>query len=386
MLFSGIFNLPWWGPVVVALVLTHVTIAAVTIYLHRSECHHALTLHPFPSRFFRFWLWFTTGMVTRQWIAVHRKHHAKSETPEDPHSPQIVGVRRVLWGGMLLYMKEAQDAATLARYGGGAPTDWMERHPYAVFPGVGIMLMALIDIALFGLFPAALVYGIQMAWIPFFAAGVVNGLGHYFGYRSYACNDASTNILPWGILIGGEELHNNHHAFVTSAKFSTKWYEFDLGWVYIRAMAGCGLATVKRVAPRPDLVPGKSACDLDLLHAIITRRYKVLMKYNRTVKCAYAEDVARQRSHGRQNDLPVLRLPHWRMSWIQCKLGLPREGRMSDRLDSLYSMGQELNALWETRAATREELLQRLQSWCQRAETSAIGPLQRFARELRTYG
>jgi stearoyl-CoA desaturase (delta-9 desaturase) len=386
LLFSGIFNLPWWGPVAVALALTHVTIVAVTIYLHRAQSHHALALHVLPSHFFRFWLWLTTGMITRQWIAVHRKHHAKSETAEDPNGPQIVGIGRVLWGGMLLYAKEAKNAKTTARYGGGAPSDWVERHVYTACPGVGLALIAAIDIVLFGLLPGLLVYGIQMAWIPFFAAGVINGLGHYCGYRSYACNDASTNIVRWGILIGGEELHNNHHAFVTSAKFSTQWYEFDIGWMYIRALEICGMATVKRVAPKPRHIPGKSVCDLDTLLAIITHRYEVLMKYNRTVQCAYAEDIGRIRPHVPQHGIRELRLPDWRMSWLQCKIVLRREGRLSARLDTLYSMGHELSGLWASRAATREELLQQLRNWCQRAEASAIVPLQRFARELRCYG
>ena len=385
MFFSGIFTLPLWGPIVVALALTHVTIAAVTIYLHRAQCHHALVLHALPSHFFRFWLWLTTGMITRQWIAVHRKHHAKSETIEDPHSPQVLGVQRVLWGGMLLYTKEARNAETIRRYGGGAPSDWVERHVYTAFPGLGITLMPIIDVALFGLFPGLLVYGIQMAWIPFMAAGVINGLGHYSGYRSYACNDASTNIVPWGILIGGEELHNNHHAFVTSAKLSRKWYEFDIGWLYIRALALCGLAKVRRIAPSLHTIPGKSVCDLDTLHAIITHRHEVLMKYNRTVKYAYAQYVGRVRPLVSQHAPPELRLPHWRMPWLRCKIALRREGRLSARLDTLDSMGHELSALWESRAATREELLQQLRNWCQRAETSAVEPLRRFARELRCY-
>jgi stearoyl-CoA desaturase (delta-9 desaturase) len=386
MFFSGIFSLPWWGAVIAALALTHVTIAAVTIYLHRSQSHHALALHPLPSHFFRFWLWLTTGMVTRQWIAVHRKHHAKCETAEDPHSPQRLGIQRVLWGGMFLYMKEAKDAETLARYGAGAPSDWLERHVYAAFPGAGIALMAVADMALFGFFPGLLVYGIQMAWIPFLAAGVINGLGHHFGYRSYACNDASTNIVPWGILIGGEELHNNHHAFVTSAKLSAKWYEIDIGWTYIRLLALCGLARVRRVAPTPRFIPGKPVCDLDTLQAIITHRYEVLAKYNRTVKRVYAEDIARYRPHIPRNTLPALRLPHWSRSWLQCRTALRCEGRLSARLDTLYAMGQELSALWECRAETREQLLQQLQNWCQRAEASTIVQLQRFARELRCYG
>jgi stearoyl-CoA desaturase (delta-9 desaturase) len=387
LFFSGIFSLPLWGTVLAALALTHVTIAAVTIYLHRAQCHRALVLHALPSHFFRFWLWLTTGMITRQWIAVHRKHHAKSETAEDPHSPQILGIRRVLWGGMLLYTKEAKNTETITRYGSGAPSDWVEQHVYSAFPGLGIVLLPIIDIALFGLFPGLLVYGIQMAWIPFFAAGVVNGMGHYYGYRSYACNDASTNIIPWGILIGGEELHNNHHAFVTSAKLSRKWYEFDIGWMYIRALVLCGLARVTRVAPSPRFITGKSVCDLDTLHAIITHRYEVLMKYNRAVKRAYAGSVGRIQPHLPQHALPGLGLAHYRMPWSQGKIVLRREGRANAGLDTLVdSMRRDLSALWESRAATREELLQQLRTWCQRAETSAIVPLQQFARELRCYG
>ena len=385
MLFSGVFILPWWGPIAVALMLTHVTIVAVTIYLHRSQCHRAVDLHSVPAHFFRFWLWLTTGMITQQWIAVHRKHHAKSDTAEDPHSPQMVGIHRVLWGGMLLYSKEAKNIETIARYGAGAPTDWMERNVYSAFPGLGIILLPVIDTALFGLFPGMLVYGIQMAWIPFLAAGVINGMGHFFGYRSYACNDTSTNILPWGILIGGEELHNNHHAFVTSAKFSTQWYELDIGWLYIRALSICGLAKVRRVAPKPHFILDKAACDLDTLHAIVTHRYEVLMNYDRAVKRAHVEDLGNLIPQADQNAQFGLRLPNWKMSWLRYQRALHREGRLSARLNTLYSMGEELNALWETRTATREELLQKLQSWCHRAETSAIAPLQRFALDLRCY-
>jgi stearoyl-CoA desaturase (delta-9 desaturase) len=385
MLFSGILSLPWWGVVIAALALTHTTIAAVTIYLHRAQSHHALSLHPLPSHFFRFWLWLTTGMITKEWTAVHRKHHARCETAEDPHSPPILGIRRVLWRGVFLYVKEANNAETLARYGHGAPSDWLERRVYSAFPRIGITLMAVMDVALFGVIPGLLVYGVQMAWIPFLAAGVINGLGHHFGYRSYACKDASRNIVPWGIVIGGEELHNNHHAFVTSAKLSTKWYELDIGWLYIRAMALCGLATVHRVAPKPRLLPSKDACDFHTLQAIITHRHELVVKYSNAVKRAYIDDIARLQPHLSRRALPELRFPNWKMSWLQCKAALRCDGRLNDTLDTLYSMGHELNELWESRAATRDQLLEHLQSWCERAETSAIAPLQRFARELRSY-
>lgn len=386
MLDSGIFTLPWWGPFPVALISTHVTIAAVTIYLHRSQCHRALVLHPAISHFFRFWLWLTTGMITRQWIAVHRKHHARSDTAEDPHSPQMVGIHRVLWTGMLLYSKEAKNTETVTRYGAGAPDDWIERNLYTPYSGHGIFLLPLIDIALFGFLPGILIYGIQMAWIPFLAAGVINGMGHWFGYRSYACNDASTNIVPWGILIGGEELHNNHHAFVTSAKFSTHWYEIDIGWLYIRTLEIFGLAKVTRVAPRLHFIADKEVCDLDTLNAVITHRYEVLMNYDRTIQSIYAEDVPHPQPQDSSISKSGLRLSPWEKSWLRYEKALKREGRPSARLNTLYSMGRELSALWESRAATREELLQQLQSWCQRAESSAIVPLERFGRQLRSYG
>jgi stearoyl-CoA desaturase (delta-9 desaturase) len=344
--------------VLVALGLTHVTIVGVTVYLHRCQSHRALELHPVPAHFLRFWLWLTTGMVTRQWIAVHRKHHARSDVQGDPHSPQIVGFWRVLLGGVLLYAKEAKIPETLERHGAGAPEDWMERNVYSRHSSLGLTLLPFIDMAFFGVLNGMLVYGIQMAWIPFLAAGVINGAGHSLGYRSYACNDASTNIVPWGILIGGEELHNNHHAFVTSAKLSTQWYEFDIGWAYIRAMQLCGLAKVRRIAKRPRFLPGKTDCDLETLQAVITHRYEVLRNYDRLVLCARSNR-ARRRS-------AALRAP-------------------SHDITFLRAMGQELSALWESRTASREELLRHLQGWCRRAEASAIAPLQQFARKLRSY-
>ena len=236
MLFSGLFDLSVGQLIVVALVLTHITIASVTIFLHRCQAHRALELGAIPSHFFRFWLWLTTGMITREWAAIHRKHHAKCETEEDPHSPQILGINRVLWGGVFLYVKESRIPETMERYGHGTPDDWIERHLYTPHERIGVTLMALINIALFGLVPGVLVWLVQMIWIPFWAAGVINGLGHYVGYRTFQSKDASTNLVPWGILIGGEELHNNHHAYATSARLSNRWFEFDIGWFYIRIL------------------------------------------------------------------------------------------------------------------------------------------------------
>ena len=249
-MMGGIWDLPWWGYIAYTLLLTHITIVAVTVYLHRHQAHRAVDLHPIISHFFRFWLWLTTAMVTRQWVAVHRKHHARVETAEDPHSPVVFGIRKVLLEGAELYRAEARDPTIAEKYGHGTPDDWLERNIYSTRFEYGTPLMLVIDLILFG--PLGLsIWAIQMAWIPFFAAGVVNGLGHYWGYRNYELPDASTNFMPWGILIGGEELHNNHHAFPSSAKFSSRWWELDLGWLHIRALCALGLARVKKMAPKP---------------------------------------------------------------------------------------------------------------------------------------
>ena len=259
MLTAGVFDLPWWGYVLVTLCLTHVSIAAVTIFLHRHQAHRALDLSPLPSHFFRFWLWLTTGMVTREWAAIHRKHHAKCDTVEDPHSPQILGLPRVLFAGVFLYVKEAHNPDTISRYGHGTPDDWIERHLYTPLHKLGVALMLAIDIALFGVVPGAIIWAVQVAWIPFWAAGVINGVGHFWGYRNYSCADASTNISPWGIFIGGEELHNNHHAYATSARLSTQWYEVDIGWLYIRILEVLGLAEVDVLALKQAKLVGQMA-------------------------------------------------------------------------------------------------------------------------------
>ena len=259
-MYSGIFDLPWWGYIAVTLGLTHITIAAVTIYLHRHSAHRALDLHPGVSHFFRFWLWLTTGMETKEWTAVHRKHHARCETADDPHSPQIMGIGKIMWQGADIYKVEAKKLETLERFGQGTPDDWVERNVYVAHSVAGIALMMVIDFALFG-FIGITIWAVQMMWIPFFAAGIINGVGHYWGYRNFQVEDASRNIVPWGIIIGGEELHNNHHAYATSARLSSKWWEFDIGWMYIRIMEACGFAQVKKIAPKIVLAP-KTRCDV----------------------------------------------------------------------------------------------------------------------------
>jgi stearoyl-CoA desaturase (delta-9 desaturase) len=376
---------PWWGYVLVALGMTHVTIASVTIFLHRHQAHRALELHFLPAHFFRLWLWLTTGMGTKEWASVHRKHHAKCETPADPHSPQIQGINRVLWGGVFLYVKEARNPETLQRYGHGTPDDWIENHLYAPHQKLGILLMLAIDAALFGLLPGALIWAVQMLWIPFWAAGVINGLGHFWGYRNYNSPDASTNLLPWGILIGGEELHNNHHTFASSARLSNKWYEFDIGWLYIRVLAALHLATVKKVAPVPRIGALRPAVDFETLQAVITHRYDVLARYAKSLKQVYREELS-----GLKNARQFKGLKRW----LSADAGVvPQDLR--ERLDRLlnesralqtaYTMRQELAALWERSNATRDQLLQDLQDWCQRAENSGIRQLQELSLRLRSY-
>src|SRR5262245_41544004 len=388
MLFSGLLDLPWWGYVLVALGLTHITIAAVTIFLHRCQAHRALELHPVVSHFFRLWLWLTTGMVTKEWAAIHRKHHAKCETADDPHSPQIHGINKVLWAGVFLYVKEAFNKETIERYGHGTPDDWIERNVYSSNSILGLFLMGAINVALFGLIPGLLILVVQIVWIPFWAAGVINGIGHWFGYRSYDAADASTNIVPWGILIGGEELHNNHHAFATSAKLSSKWYEFDIGWMYIRIMEMLGLATVKKVAPKPRFAP-KAAADLETLHAVIANRYDVLSRYAKSMKKTYAEEMARL-AHWSPRDAEVLRSLKRALLRGQALAGaeshkLGEALKKSRALETALAMRHELAALWDRSAASKEQLLRQLQDWCHRAEASGIAPLVDFSHRLRSY-
>jgi len=383
----GLLQLPWWGYVLVTLALTHITIAGVTIYLHRHSAHRALDLHPIVSHFFRFWMWLTTGMVTKEWTAVHRKHHAKVETPEDPHSPKIFGLRKVLLEGSELYRIGAADADTLAKYGHGTPDDWLERNLYSRHAVLGVELMMVIDLVLFGAV-GLIVWAVQMAWIPFFAAGVINGVGHHSGYRNFQTEDTSTNIVPWGILIGGEELHNNHHAYGSSARLSNKWYEFDIGWLYIRILESIGLAQVRKVAPRLRIESGKAACDLQTLQAVITHRYDVVARFGRSLMDTWKSELQGLKARGVTVDMAMVK------RWLQrdAKDLLAHERANLDEalgkskvLATIYSMRQELSALWARSTASKEQLLQQLEDWCHRAEASGIASLREFSRTLRGY-
>ena len=390
MFFSGLLDLPWWGLVIVTLGLTHVSIAAVTIYLHRHQAHRALDLHPLASHFFRLWLCMTTGMVTKEWAAVHRKHHAKCETADDPHSPKIYGINRVLWGGVFLYVKEANNQTTLERYGHGTPDDWLERNIYSSRAKIGLIAMGLINVTLFGIVPGLLMLAVQVAWIPFWAAGVINGIGHFWGYRNWSSADASTNIFPLGILIGGEELHNNHHAFGSSAKLSNRWYEFDIGWMYIRILDMLGLAEVKKIAPRPRFTDAKPVADLETLQAVITYRYDVLAKYAKSLKKTYAEELRVLRRFAPQDARMLKGLKRW-LNRDEKQLCREERARLaealakSEKLSTVYAMRRELAALWERSNASREQLLKQLQDWCGRAEASGIRQLEEFSLRLRCY-
>ena len=390
LLYPGLIDLPWWGHVLVALALTHVTIVAVTVFLHRHQAHHALALHPLASHFFRLWLWLTTGMVTREWAAVHRKHHAKCDTPEDPHSPQVYGINRVLWLGVFLYVTEARRPETLQRYGQGTPDDWLERNLYSRFQVVGIALMGAIDIALFGPVPGGLILLTQIAWIPFWAAGVINGVGHYWGYRNWPTPDWSTNIVPWGVLIGGEELHNNHHAFPTSAKLSYKWFEFDVGWLYIVVLDALGLARVKHVAPTPRVAPPRRAIDPATLQAVIAYRYDVLARYAGALRRIWAGELRRLSERAPEEARRLARLERCldrdeKTLREAERKALAEALPKSPVLQTMVSMRRELAAIWGRSSATREQLVARLQDWCRRAEASGIGPLRELAERLRSY-
>jgi stearoyl-CoA desaturase (delta-9 desaturase) len=373
----------------VTLLFTHITIAGVTIYLHRCQAHRALDLHPVVSHFFRFWLWLTTGMLTREWASIHRKHHAKCEGPEDPHSPVRFGLRKVLLEGAELYREEATNRETMEKYGHGTPDDWIERNLYTRFPIGGILSMLAINVALFGVIGVS-VFGVQMLWIPVLAAGVINGLGHAQGYRNFECPDASTNIVPWGILIGGEELHNNHHAFPTSARLSNKWYEFDIGWLYIRLLSMVGLARVKKIAPTPKLTHARTSIDLDAVQALIAHRYDVMQQFARSLRKACAEEAARLSQLRRPEGQLLSAARHWlpldavRWSGDQ-RAALPEVLAASERLSVLVEMRRELGVIWERSNRSRDQLVVMLQQWCQRAESSDIPALRSMSVRIRSY-
>ena len=384
---GGLFDLSVWQMVVYTLIVTHITIAGVTIYLHRHQAHRALDLHPIASHFFRFWLWMTTGQVTKEWAAVHRKHHAKCETPDDPHSPVTRGIKEVLLRGAELYRAETKNKETLDKYGHGCPNDWIEKKLYTPYSWLGVSMLLPLNVALFGVLGIT-IWAVQMLWIPITAAGIINGIGHYWGYRNFEAPDASTNISPWGLVIGGEELHNNHHTYPTSAKFSVKPYEFDIGWVYISAMSKLGLATVKKVPPKLRLGTIKPVADEQTLEAVIANRYEVMAGYAREMRRAFRAEVSTLQARG--IDSGMLKSAKRWLHRDEDKVppaARPQLQQVRDAhpvLDKMVSMREELRQMWLNTNHSREQLAADLQAWCRRAEESGIEALRQFSLKLRS--
>jgi len=381
----GTWHLSAWQLVAFTLLMTHITIASVTIYLHRHQAHRSLDLHWLPAHFFRLWLWLTTGMTTKAWAAIHRKHHAKCESEEDPHSPQVMGIQTVFWQGAELYRREANNAETLRKYGHGTPDDWLENHVYAYFPWQGVGVMLVIDLALFGAIGLT-VWAVQMLWIPVTAAGVINGIGHYWGYRNFEAPDASTNISPWGIIIGGEELHNNHHTYPTSAKLSVKPFEFDIGWLYIRILETFGLATVKKTPPKLHYADRQPMADERTLEALITNRYEVMAGFARQLQTALKQEIAAMPK------LPADAVVSAAKRWmhrdevqvpVQFHALLQQARDALPNVDTMVRMREELRQMWLNTNASRAQLALELQQWCLRAEQSGVVALRDFSMQLR---
>ena len=391
-LANGLTQASVWEVLAFTLVVTHITIICVTVYLHRSQAHRGLDIHPALAHFFRFWLWLTTGMVTKEWVSIHRKHHARCEREGDPHSPMLFGIGRVMFRGAELYRDESRNAETMSKFGHGTPDDWVERHIYTKHSATGILVMLAIDLLLFGTLGLA-VWAVQMAWIPFWAAGVVNGIGHYWGYRNFASPDTSTNVVPWGIIIGGEELHNNHHAYGTSAKFSSKWYEFDIGWLYITLLRAFGLIKVRKLAPKLELEPtSKKGIDLRTLQGVIAHRYEILGRYTGLMRQACLDEIKRGKQSGSQlaHAESLVSATHW-LGRGDETLAQAERDRIDQALAQTPSlsiwvhMRHDLSRLWEGSSASSEQLLHDLQAWCQRAQQSGITSLEEFALRLRRY-
>lgn len=383
----GLLNLSFWGYVIATLLLTHITVISVTLYLHRSQAHRAMDLHPAVAHVFRFWLWLTTGMRTKDWVSIHRKHHAKCETVDDPHSPQILGIKKVFWEGAELYGDERKNPQTMERYGHGTPDDWLERRLYSPHSQLGVGLMFLIDLLLFGI-PGITVWAIQMLWIPLFAAGIINGIGHYWGYRNFECPDAARNIVPWSIITVGEELHNNHHTFGSSAKFSVKWWEFDLGWFYISILKAFRLVKIRKTIPQLHSIPGKNSIDNETLTAFITNRFQIMSRYAHEVVFPAVEEEKNRFAAANRRLLVRAKVLLTRDSSLISAEGKTTLAQLLDdsaQLNVVYQYRMKLQAIWDRTTASQKELVDALQEWCHQAEETGIEVLHRFADKLRGY-
>lgn len=380
--------LPWWEYVIITLVLAQITIFAVTLYLHRHQSHRAIELNPIVSHFFRLWLWLTTGMNTKAWVAIHRKHHAKVETVDDPHSPMIYGIRKVFFEGTELYRDAPKkDPQLLERYGNGTPNDWLENRLYTPHGLLGIMLMLGTDLVLFGV-PGLTIWAVQMMWIPLFAAGGINGIAHYWGYRNFETHDTSRNITPIAFFCGGEELHNNHHTYANSAKFSVHWWEFDIGWLAIRCLQLLGLAKPNYVPPKPIYVREKTTIDSDTIKALMRNRFQVLATYSKRVILPVLREEKRKASEGSKALLDQARKLLTRDSiLVEQQSGNTIETTLApfQKLSIAYQLREQLKNLWQQTTATQKELVDNLHQWCQQAEATGIQALRDFSKHIKTY-
>lgn len=385
LLNGGLLNLSFRGLLAVTFVFVQISMMGVTLYLHRDQAHRAIDLHPVLRHFFRLWIWLTSGMVTRDWVAIHRKHHALVEREGDPHSPKVFGLRKVLTEGAELYRSEAKIGATLEKYGRGTPDDWVEKNIYSRFSVFGIYLVLVVDVILFGVIGLTL-FAIQMLTMPVFAAGVINGLGHAKGYRNFETDDTSTNLTPIAVFIGGEELHNNHHAFPTSARFSARWYEFDAGWMYIRILAALGLCKVRRLAPQPAVADSPRAVDIQTLTAVLQNRMHVLRNYTRKVTLPVFR---REKRVNRGNE--TLRRARKLLVSGPILLDEAAKARLARLLEdnlalrTVHEYRQQLLELWGQANVSNERLIRQLKEWCNRAESSGIDALHDFSANLRGY-
>lgn len=379
----GILNLSFWGYVLVTFVMVQITFMGVTLYLHRDATHRSLDLHPALRHFFRLWLWMSSGIVTREWVAVHRKHHARCETADDPHSPVIFGLKKVLLEGAELYQAQARNPETVEKFGRGTPDDWMERNVYLRYRNFGILLMVIIDLLLFGV-PGIIVLAVQMLANPLMAAGVINGIGHYYGYRNFECPDAARNVMPWGFLVAGEELHNNHHAFPSSAKFSIHRWEFDIGWLYIRVFQALGLARVIRVAPSPARVARKHV-DLETVRAVIVNRMHVLREYTRNVTVPVFREQLLTAGGNLSRRVKKLLVREPVLLDTAAMSRLKEVLATNQTLQTVHEFRERLRVLWSGANMSNENLLQHLKDWIAQAEASGIKVLQDFAGSLRGY-
>ena len=385
----GALNLSFWGYVIATIVLTQATIASVTIYLHRHQTHRALDLHPFISHIFRFWLWLTTGMVTSEWVAIHRKHHATTDVEGDPHSPKVVGIKKVFWEGAELYRAARKDREMIDKYSHGTPDDWIEKNIYDPHCTRGLIVLFFLDIFLFGV-PGITIFAIQMLWIPLWAAGVVNGIGHYWGYRNFECPDTATNVSPWGFWIGGEELHNNHHTFASSAKFSVKWWEFDLGWMYIRILSFLGMAQVKKLPPKLTQIDDTLHVDLDTVKAVVGNRFQIMANYYKAVVVPMLQQVKREHVVS-EEDKKLVQRANVLLKRDQCLLSPKSTSHLQEllaryeQLRVVYDYRESLQYVWQKTASSQKELVDSLQAWCRQAEESGLDSLRQFAQQLKTY-